>query len=115
MPSIRSSLAVSALLLSLLTPSDARVARFAHAVKEAQPKAAVASVSALPQWIKDILVKDEILTGDVLGKRQQDDSFCAGDALYTDFGAQPAATAYCSEALGIPAVTVTSTLTTGYV
>jgi len=112
MPSIRSSLAASALFLSLLVPTDALVAR---AGKGHHHKSAVASYSALPQWIKDILVKDAINSGNVLARRQQEDSFCAGDALYTDFGSQPAATAYCSAALGIPMVTVTSTLTTGYV
>ena len=111
MPSIRSSLAASALFLSLLVPTDALVAR---AAKGSQSMAAVASVSALPQWIKDILAKNDILPDDVLDKRQQDGSFCIGDALFTDFGSQPAATAYCSEALGIPKVTVTSTVSTGY-
>lgn len=112
MPSIRSSLAASALFLSLLTPTDALVAR---AGKAQHTKAAVASVSALPKWIKDLLVKDAILSGSVLDKRQQPGATCAGDALFTDFGSMPAATAYCSEALGIPIVTVTSTLATGYV
>lgn len=112
MPSIRSSLAASALFLSLLAPADALVAR---AAKGVHYKAAVASVSALPQWIKEILIKDEILSGDILDKRQQAGAFCAGDNLYTDFGSQPGATAYCSSKLRIPMVTVTSTVVTGYV
>jgi len=111
MPSIRSSIAASAIFLSLLAPTDALVARAAKGVPH---KAAAASVSALPQWIKEILVKDDILSGNVLDKRQQP-GFCAGDDLYTDFGSMPAATPYCSSVLGIPMVTVTSTVVTGYV
>jgi hypothetical protein len=103
MPSIRSVVAASAVFLSLFGTSDARVAKFTH------PK----DVAELPRWVKEILVKNALLAGSALDKRQQADITCFNDTLLLEFAAVPAFTPLCSTILGIPAVTTSVTVSSG--
>jgi hypothetical protein len=103
MPSIRSTITASAILLSLFGTSDARVAKFTH------PK----DVAQLPRWIKEVLVKNALLAGNALDKRQQADMTCYNDTLLQEFAAMPAFTPFCSTMLAIPAVTTSVTVSSG--
>jgi len=103
MPFIRSTIAASVVLLSLFSPSEARVAKFTH------PE----NVSELPRWIKEVLVKNALLAGNALDKRQQADMTCYNDTLLQEFAAMPAFTPFCSTMLAIPAVTTSVTVSSG--
>jgi len=106
MPSIRSTIAASACLLSLFCPSEARVAKFTH------PK----DVAELPRWIKEILVKNSLLAGNALDRRQQKHATCqVNDPMIQEFAAVPAFTPFCSSFLGLPNVTTSITVTSGWV
>ena len=106
MPSIRSAIAASACLLSLFSPSEARVAKFNH------PK----DVAELPRWIKEILVENSLLASNALDRRQQKGTTCqVNDPMIQTFAAIPAFTPFCSSFLGVPNVTTSVTVTSGWV
>jgi hypothetical protein len=114
MPSIRSTITASAFILSLISGSDARVAKVA-ANKVYTPAQASQAVAELPQWMKEALVKSNVLSGDMLSKRQQPGATCFNDTIFMGLTEQPAITPYCSSLLMLPVATSVSTVSSGYV